>query len=201
MSAEHGDERQRSHEPGYSPYGVAGQRTGELACILQLRLVAPGEPLPYGPGDTPRWTDDDRLAFGYLLDFDDSLHALDQVIGTPSVHDRLPELSDFDVAHPYAGGYWSWIKNARDAAWGLTPEQAYELVKRGGSFPYEEQFIRLRQRKQTDGEQFAHRWTTWRRRLAPLDDPHFHRDVREGLDTIIAYVLSNGPRSAPTPQP
>jgi hypothetical protein len=198
MSAGHEGSALNSHEPGYSPYGAAGQRAGELACVLRVRLIAPGEPLPYDPDETPHWTDDDRVALGYLMDFDDSLPALANAMGVRSVGDRLPELNVFRVANPYGPSYLKWIKDARDAAWGITPDQAYELVKRGGSFPYEEQLMRLhRDAPDTDGEAMVHRWTTWRRALKPLDDPHFHRDVQEGLDTTIAYVLPNGPRRQP----
>lgn len=198
MGAMHGGESVQSHEPGYSPYGLVGQHTGKLAVILLARLIAPGEPLPYRPGETPHWTDDDRLAFGYLLDFDDSLPALAEAMGEESVRDRISELGFLDMAHPYGGADWEWIKAVRDAAWRLTADQAYELVRRGGSFPYEEQFIRLRSGGyNADGETFAHKWTTWRRGLAPEDDPIFHQDVRESLDAIIAHVLPNGPPRNP----
>jgi hypothetical protein len=203
MAAQHEAEALDDHEPRYSPYGVAGQYTGGLAGILRDRLIAPGEPLPYGLGETPRWTDDDRLAFGYLLDFDDSLPALAKAMGEKSVRDRISELGFFEMAHPYSGAYWEWVKTARDAAWRLTPDEAYELVKRGGSFPYEEQFMYLRpepsyvDRHYTSGEAFAHKWTTWRRGLAPEDDPIYHQDVRESLDAIIGHVLPNDPRPRP----
>jgi hypothetical protein len=197
MTVQREGETVQDHEPGYSPYGIAGQRTGELACILRVRLIAPGESLPYGPGETPRWTDNDRLAFGYLLDFDDSLPALAQAMAVKSVSDRISELSLFEMAHPYGGAYWGWIKMVRDAAWRVTRDQAYELARRGGSFPYEEQFIRLRREGySTNGNAFAHMWTTWRRGLPPEDDPLFHQDVREGLDAIIGHVLPNGSSSS-----
>jgi hypothetical protein len=194
MTAEHGGEAPQSHEPGYSPYGLAGQRVGELASILQVRLIAPGESLPYGPDETPRWTDEDRLAFGYLLEFEDSLPALAQTMGVQSASDSFPSLGVFGTAHPY-GGYWDWIKSARDAAWCVTADEANELMKRGGSFPYEEQFIRLRREGYyTNGVTLAHMWTTWRRGLKPLDDPNFHEDVQETLSEITSELLPNGPR-------
>jgi hypothetical protein len=207
MTAEQGGEASHGHEPGYSPYGLAGQRVGELACILRVRLAAPGQELPYLSGGTPCWTDEDRLAFGYLLDFDDSLPALARKVEDGDIkHDPFPAIDRFLDMPPlidarfdwhsstrYEGGWWAWIKAARDAAWGLNGEQALELVKRGGSFPYEEQLIRLRREGyHTDGAAFAHYWTTWRRCLPPFDDVYRHEDAHEALDEIVVQLLPHG---------
>jgi hypothetical protein len=195
MGAQQGGEGSLGHEPGYSPYGAAGQRAGELACILRVRLIARGEPLPYCPGETPRWTDDDRLAFGYLLDFDDSLPALARAMGVESVRE-IPGRELLEDAHPYVNPYLEWLQEARHAAWGLTSDQAYELVKRGGSFPYEEQLLRLhRLDPYTEAEATVHVWTAWRRALEPMSDPRYHRSARKALRTTIEAVLPNGPRS------
>lgn len=211
MAAEHGGEASQSHEAGYSPHGAAGQRVGELACILRVRLMAPGEELAYDPGKTPRWTDDDRLAFGYLLDFDDSLPMLAREARERDIDQPFPAIDrflfmspllnggfDWPAATHRKGAWWDWIKDARDAAWGLNIAQAYELVKRGGSFPYDEQLMRIFvpgvRGNYTDGALIAHQWTTWRRGLAPYDGPYSVDAAHEALDEIAGELVPNGPR-------
>jgi hypothetical protein len=128
MPAERGGEAPRGHKPGYSPFGLAGQRTGELAYLLRGRLESPSRELPYAPNETPQWTDDDRLVFGDLLDLEASFPALADRAHERYVEQRFHAIGLFRAHLPYGPGYWEWIP---------------DLVKRGGTVPYEEQLMRL----------------------------------------------------------
>lgn len=181
MTAEHGGEASRRYEPGFSPFGVAGQRAGELAYLLQGCLESPIKKLPYAPGETPHWTDDDRLTFRYLLDLEASMPALADEVHGLYVEQRFPAIMLFRANLPYGPGYWDWIP---------------DRVEREGSSPYEEQLMRLYKEGypgQGDEAAFAHMWVAWRRRLGEFSDPALLNNAGEALGELGGELLPNSP--------
>jgi hypothetical protein len=180
-------------EPGYSPFGLPGQHVGELAYILKSSISAPGESLPYPSDHAPRWTDSDRLVFGRLLDLEAGVPSLAHEVRGEYAEERFPVLRRLRGNLPYGPGEWRWLITQRQYAWHVTPDQAYELVLRGGSFPYEEQILR-NWTGHIAATALIHQWTTWRRGLEPYTDPAFHEDIKEALDELSHELLPNGPR-------
>lgn len=176
-----------------SPYGVTGQRVGELAHTLQGRLASPDKELLYAPGERPRWTDDDRLVFGYVLDLGDSLSVLDKefpAIGR--LGSRFSSADTFESCLSF--GDMRWFMASREAAWGVTPEEAFELIRQGGSFPYEELIMRCWKTPEWnpsyDGANLAAQWPEWRRGLGEHSDPLLLSDAAEALGELEHEMLS-----------
>jgi hypothetical protein len=175
-------------ESTHSPYGRTGQRVGELAHMLQGRLASPDKELPYAPGERPRWDDEDRLVFGYVLELEDSLSALAHEQQVSDINRRFPAVFIYGSCLAYGDNQLRWFLAAREAAWGVTPEEAYELIKRGGSFPYEELIMRSWKTPEWDpsydGAHLAAQWPEWRRGLGEHSDPLLLSDAVEALDKL-----------------
>jgi hypothetical protein len=191
VTRENRAEQSNAGEPR-SPYGITGQRVGELAQMLQGRLASAHKELPYAPGERPRWDDDDRLVFGYVLELEDSLAALEQELQVRDIQREFSSVTVYEMHLPYAHHMWDWIKAKRDAAWEVTPDEAYELVKRGGSFPYEE--LIMRRWKPIEGGTYdaykmGAEWPEWRRGLGGQSDPWLLISAEEALDELGREML------------
>ncbi len=203
MNTDYGGERLPKHEASHSPFGEAGQRIGELANTVRHHWRATTTDLPFTPGTTPRWDDDDRLTFGYLLDLEASFDELARDVGERHLENRFPAVSRLRACLPFGPGQWDWIKTERNAAWHLTSDEAYGLVRRGGSFPYEELIMRRwvpRYVDGADGTSLAVRWSAMRRGIdwrVGLDvpaDPAILDGAEEALDRLTAELLPSAPR-------
>jgi hypothetical protein len=188
MTTEHGSDG--SGGIGHEQYGIARREVGDFAFVLLDHLALVSKEMPFAPGDTPRWDDDDRQAFADLMDFEASVQGLeDEIQG--DFDSTFPNVSRFHAALPFSDEDRRWIVDERNMVWELESE---DLARIEGSFPFEARIITLGLRQGVDRTDLVRRWAAWRRDADEFADQGKLEIACEALALIGRELLPGGPQ-------
>jgi hypothetical protein len=180
-------EQPRSNRSQYGPYGFEGRQVGECAVALWNEIVSADEAMPFTPGATPQWNDNDRLVFFNLMDFESSIPGLEDVV-QGDLDDHFSEVGFFRAALPFTEDEQQWLYGDGRITQELDEndwEEMDEARAREGMVmvAIEAQIIRLGEQHHMAGADVVRRWAAWRREA----------DEYEGQDTL--SVARNALRS------
>jgi hypothetical protein len=204
MAAGQGGEGSPGESPHYSPYGLAGQQLGELAFKLAPYLASPTKEMPFAPGDTPRWTDDDRQTFwGELMDFEFSVPMLEREVEREAKGDfdrRFPNIVRFHAALPFSEDERRWYVAEHGIVWELDVDKRMDALEKARveegtdeEIAIEAQIIALGTQQGVDRRDFVRRWAAWRREVDEFAGQGQIDDARTALDLLGHELLPNTP--------
>lgn len=146
------------------PYGWDGDQGGEHALQLLENLLAPKTPMPFAPGETPRWDKIDQQGFYFLYALQGDMNCIDphydETISTGELFDHWHDLTP---ALPFSEAERYWMVEAQ-----RRHQRAHK--QRGPDFPLSESIVTEEAvvlsaglRQVLRGHDLARRWAAWRR--------------------------------------
>ena len=203
MAAGQGGEGSPGESPLYSPYGENGRQVGESALKLLARLASPITEMPFAPGETQHWNDDDREAFRDFIDIEIGVQGFEadaEREGLDSDIDRrFPNIGRFHAALPFSDRERRWLPD-HAFLWSLGNDAYQEAMEAVGmtaaddDTPIEIQIITLGEQQQIAGRDLVVRWATWRRDIDQYAGEGRLDEAHTALDLIGRQMLPNATR-------
>ncbi len=192
--AERGGETSR----GGPPLTVLLEELGQSAYMLEMDLTPTDEPMPFAPGESPRWIDSDSQAFGGLIDLLRSADFIEDKLGQEAA-ERLPKLKRLYDVLPFTDEERRDIRNWHKHGWYTTADEyceAAELVaEREGRqwVAIDFRIILAGDRLGVDKRDFVRRWAAWRRGADEYTDGSAFEQTMEALLDIGHELRPEGP--------
>ncbi|MGC2375539.1 MAG: hypothetical protein WA484_16865 [Solirubrobacteraceae bacterium] len=157
---------------GESPYGMTGGETGEHALGLLENLLTPKTPMPFKPGETPRWDDTDIEAFDYVMELDGDMRCIDPTFeeGTVNTGETHRAWQPLELSLPFSEGERRWLIQALRKPSGNTHKPSVRARYPNAFLPTEATVVSGGIRQQVEGRDLVRRWASWRRETDEFAD-------------------------------
>lgn len=192
MPTAQGGEGPQGHEQGQSPYNLAGRQVGELALMLHACMESPNSDMPFRPGDTPQWAQEDRDAMINLLWLERSLPMLKREVGG-EVEQHFPSVSRFHATIPFTKDERQWLVTEDSQLWEWEPTQKEAEAHKLDYPVVDRQIIRVAPRHNMDGDDLVRRWAAWRRRVQEFTDQNGLDEAQQALNDLGRELFPYGP--------
>jgi hypothetical protein len=155
-----------------SPYGMTGGEAGEHALGLLENLLAPKTPMPFAPGETPRWDDTDIGAIDYVMELDADMRCLDPTFEEGSVNtgETHKAWQALELSLPFNEGERRWLINALRQPSGHIHQPGVRARYPHAFLPTEASVVTGGIRRPVDGLDVVRRWASWRRETDEFAD-------------------------------
>jgi hypothetical protein len=165
MSIEPSIQRGLMLAQGESPYGMTGGETGEHVLGLLENLLTPKTPMPFEPGETPRWDDTDIEAFEYVALLDGDMRCLDPTyeegsVNTGLTHEAWQQLTP---SLPFGEGERNWLIQTLYRPMGQTDKPTVRERYPNAFLPIEATVISGGVHQVVQSRDLVRRWASWRR--------------------------------------
>lgn len=181
----------------FSPYGPAGDELQHDAVRLLDNLLAPKTEIAFGPGEAPRWAEDDDRAFWHFYGLDNSVAFLED---PPAEEGRADYVDGADVANlfrnfrelnaslPFSEGERHWLLDLRK---GHILGRDHETFF-GRLVAAETTVISAGVQQELVGRDLARRWPAWRREEQEFTGQGSLQNAQRLLSRIAHHIVPHG---------
>jgi hypothetical protein len=145
----------------HGPYGSIGDGTGVDALQLLDNLLAPKTPMPFEPGEAPRWDEADWSGFDHLYALQGGMDCIDPSwnVDGLSTGELIRPWQHLTTALPFSEAERFWMIDASREHWRKhrTPDLSNEIVT------VETTVMSAGLRQVLRGRDLVRRWASWRR--------------------------------------
>lgn len=148
-----------------APYGAIGNEGGEHALQLLENLLAPKTPMPFAPGQTPRWDKTDQRGFHSLFALQGDMNCIDPSYDeTISTGELTEPWHDLATSLPFSEAERYWMMWAQRKHWRTHRQRGPEEVPLPESIVTEKAVVMSGGVRQAlRGRDLVRRWAAWRR--------------------------------------
>lgn len=155
-----------------SPYGMVGGETGKHVLGLLENLLAPKTPMPFEPGETPRWDDTDIEAIDYVMELDADMRCLDSSFDPEdgSTGETREAWQELTPSLPFSEGERGLLIHAlRRPSW-HTDEPSVRMRYPHAFLPTEATVVSGGVHQVVQSRDLVRRWASWRREADEFAD-------------------------------